>query len=797
MSVFPKLGILDKSIVETMEHRAGNNLAISKLIPWIRISSAVDGGLVMESIPKSSNFKELYGTKTQSGRVGLNFNDEPVTAAGPERGFRPSPIIESISIENGHSGLSRKAKFSIKCYTLGQAEIISKHFLEPGYTVLVEYGWNLKESLDRKDKVSACYIASFNNYNFITKKRTSSKGTYDGFMGFITGGGYASGDDETYIIDVELTTLGEIPSYLQIHKVAINSDESDSNEENTSGKYDISEIESNLDGGNDTIGYGLFKMVYNQLPNEKRTRQVKSLISGNDIYGNPLASQFNFINVDETTREKFMNNFDSFLVNNYNSGGEYEVSIPNGLNLISNQSFIRMELAFKILNAYGINTKPTINAKKCSGEDSTPSYNFQIEMNNTIIRAHKHIFSTDITKLFIPNSNLPTFALNSVLSATEEVDIDKLIDIKDPKIIDGNQWTDSGYVDAKKYAFPSNTDLSEEPLDSLQGVHTPDARGQTWGYLRNLYINLDFFLEVLNRTNYVAKDCYYELLNGISSSCNSFWKFELMERPSTITINGSKYDTYQMEVVDQNFTGDISIPNIKDTIPVFEPNGVRSPFLSSNILMDIPAVMKNSILGKRSSAKIETSIEEKEVERTRFFSDKPDPVMVILDSFKKIDDSDEKLPGSESIKENDIDTNRKHNLELFTKKGTLVITIRDRKKLSGNWFKKFFGSAGSGKLGNNVLIAAFNDNILLKKLEREFNKTLSKDTGKNINNPSILAIEFQFETHGISGIKIGDVFKVNRLPKNYSTGIFQVMETSHELSNGQWRTTVSAKLRNV
>jgi hypothetical protein len=836
-TVFPKLGVLNQNIVSTLEERAGNNLLVTNLMSWIRISSAVNGGMVLESIPKkinkdgnviNSSFQDSYGNERQSGRVGLNFAGEAVYADGADRGFRPSPVVESISIENGTSGLSRKAKFSIICYTLPQAELITKHFLEPAYTVLVEFGWNLPNSVGEKGVLSPCYMASFNSYTFVREKRTRSNGTYDGFMGFITGGSYASGEDETYIVDVELTTLGEIPSYLQVQKTAVNSTGDSSKEDRTAQTYPISEIESD---GNDSkkIGQGLFKQTFNELPSEKRTQQIKNILNETDVNGNLFSSEWNFINVDESVREKFMEELGELLVTDETTNKEIEVEVPDGLQLFTDQSFIRLELAFRILNSYGLNIKPQINSNSnCTGDEAvTPSYDFSIGTNNTIIGAHKHMFSTDISKLYIPNTNLPDFGLDALLASSTEATADDFIDVQNPKIKNGNIWIKSGKPSAKKYEFPSTAPLvMEEDIKRLTDVRDVAAKPYTWGYLRNLYINLDFFIEVITRPNYVAKDCYYEILNGISSAANSYWQFEIQENVVKQEVpenSNTFFDVNQMEITDQNFVGDIS----KDVaMPMFEPSGPMTPFITSNINIDIPAAMKNSILGKRSSAKVETSIEGKDVEITRFFSDIKDPVMEILDSFKRTTNAQEEEAEEEQARQDFInefgrnpfgdelrgkvklnrnkatqnkvkplppDEARQRNLEEFAKRGTLLLTVRDKNLIDSSFF---FGN-NSVSIGDQVIVGAFDDPTLLKRFEVAF------FTGRDTNgdglstNPSILAIEFTFETIGISGIKIGDTFKINQLPKQYSTGIFQVMETSHTLSDGFWKTSVSAKLRNV
>ena len=121
MGVFPQLGNISKNVVETFKQRAGKNVAVSDLMSWVRVSSAGTAGtngLVLESMPNTNSFTDSYGGDSKSGRVGTNFNGQSVFVDGIDRSHRPSPTIDSISIENGARGLSRKAKFDIKRATI-------------------------------------------------------------------------------------------------------------------------------------------------------------------------------------------------------------------------------------------------------------------------------------------------------------------------------------------------------------------------------------------------------------------------------------------------------------------------------------------------------------------------------------------------------------------------------------------------------------------------------------------------------------------------------------------------------
>ena len=222
MANFPQYSNVEPQIQETLKSRIGNNVEMSKLMPWIRISSAVDGGCIIGSNLQIDSFSTRYGNSTKSGMIGTNFKGQPVEEDFSTRGLRPSPVIENLNVQNGAEGLTRKASFEIKCFSLVQAEKVCKYFLEPRFYVLVEWGWNTKDSYtsianlrEGNEPGPIWEMISYNNLGIVKKKRKDSKGHYDGFLGVITGGGISYGDDETHIIAVEITTTGEIPAYLQ------------------------------------------------------------------------------------------------------------------------------------------------------------------------------------------------------------------------------------------------------------------------------------------------------------------------------------------------------------------------------------------------------------------------------------------------------------------------------------------------------------------------------------------------------------------------------------------------------
>jgi hypothetical protein len=786
-----QLGIIPTFISDTLTKETGRNIEMSKKMAWLRISSALyTTGLSIQSFPGKSTFADKYGTSTRSGNIGVDFKCNAIYVDN-DRAHRPSPSINGLSIQNGNEGLSRKASFSVTCYTLKQAEKLAEYLMEPGYTLLIEFGWNSIDSLKQLNTLDACEIARHNNYEYIKTKREKSKGQYDGFMGYIVGGGFTNGADDTYIIDVEVMTMGEIPTYLQAQKKT-NPEVTDTEKNTelvTNNTYKVSEIDTT----SSNVGPALFQQMFNDLPGIKQTQQTKDLINKLDRRGNPWSHKGNFINIDETIRTKIMEQLSGNIV-----ADNKTVKIPDGLQIISEQSFIRLELAFEILNQFGSNLTP-IGANGCDVE----TMNYRIDTSRTILRAHKHMFSIDGTKLFIPNKNLPDFGLVNALTATDSLDTSKLIDVKNPTIV-----SDANFFGDDRYAFPQQTGLTDPEKYVVPETVPIRANANEWGFLDDLYVNYSFFLEVINRSNYIAKDVYYELLNGISAAANSYWEFHIMDLPQQSNLLSTRYP-HQMVVRDATFSGRIGAKVDADAvrvngqpIPRFYATGVDSPFLNTNLNIEIPAAKRNSILGKRSSKKQEVLTEGQTINiSSNVFARAEDPVIAILNSFNQPLDNEatsgvaDANSGGTTTSKVEVDQTeiRTKNLEFFMNRATIIPTVQSRDTTIDLRSSFWTRNSSKDKLGAIVLVGAWNDPSMFKALEVQHEEKVDGEE----NCPAILGIEFKFDIMGLSGLKIGDMFQIRDLPNEYKNGIFQVMSIEHNLSDNLWKTSVTSRQRNI
>lgn len=850
---FPQLGNIDKRIYTTINAKGGKNLRASQTMPWIRVTSCLGNFLSIQSSKESETFADRYGDTSKSGRVGMEYpggKAQSLFADEGDRGLRPSPTIDTISISQGNEGLSKKSSFTIICYSLGQCEKIMEFFLEPGNMVLVEWGENNNLSWGQRANIDTCSIASYNSLKVVQTKRKNSHGMYDAVLGVITGGGMSYGSNETFEVQVELTSIGELPAYLQHHKgIPTNTKKNDG-----SKVFKPRTIQ-----GEKHIGKRLFYQMFNDLPSHKRTDKIKNL--QNDPSGF-ATDAINFINMDKTIRDGLIKSTKEahIITKTPTSGGSKESQeVPSDMPLFSDKRYIRVALAFAIVDlCEGVKLTPSpLNCGQEKTEANTS--NGQIVWKNTICRAHKNMFSADSNFLYIPNKFAPSFDLVGSLN-NKEKDIKPLPDLSEMELELSTDKTadlhprayDSSNTDGHCY-FPSLKDLDLKDQAEYDGsyVNLKSPKGK-WGYLRDLYINFDFFCDVLDKKGLVTKDVYQELLNGLSSAVNLYWNFKIIPRGSINmhTDNEPDADTYykyeeqrgdkcytgaeELQVVDASFGGTMN-KGSSVGLARFQSRGTKTPFLEAELNFDIPGAMKGQVIGSKlagndrtgnnkTSSNCASENPQPEIQELRLdglFTNKIDSVLKELNSVKKesaaqqkaIEENNKKQGLSDfeiqklrDKKEKDDNEaalsveqeQKKANYENFVSNALIIPKEQDRDAhydVTHNYFEKWSDNVTIEEL---AVVGAWNDSSILKKVQM-LNEGLLGNGNNSISqlNVPLLPIKFNFTIHGVSGIRVGDTFNIIDLPGKYKTKVFQVTQVEHTIAQNIWTTKVEGSMRNM
>lgn len=753
MSSFPNLSNISGFVKNNLDNRIKNKKSISGLNAWVRVSSGVGDGLILLSNPNFKLFAaageaSIYGNFEQSGTLGTTWSGSPVNVETGDSGYRPKPSITSIEIDEGAGALSRKASFTITCFTKGQMDTLCEYFLEPGYTIFLEWGWNVPESLNSySDKLDAETVANNQSFENLNKKRAGSNGTYDNYLGYITGGGLASSGD-TYEIKVSCTGFTELPAYFM---AADNSERTDSVNTKKTGK----EFSTALMAVTTDLGKKRFMMAYNRLPSNRRTQRVKDLIGDKTI-----ADAANFINVDETVKAKVnecVSGFELFGLSlndeeaQVSEGGSVE--FPSGTEIIKDDAFIKFSTLISIINEIGAE----------GFKIGSVIVKTKIDTSTTVCSAFTKVFSTDKTKLFIPNENAPKFDLLKAAQSTNNTGVDeektsnltvkgKNGDINFPakgKIVKGIATSNNKVVTV------------QYPMGDGSIILVDRGEGE-WGFLDDLYVGLDFVKGVLETKNFSIKNALYQILNGMSSAVGGLWDFQILPNDKET----------ELRVVDLNFT-----PTGEKIKPyTFNLVGVDSIFIDASLDVDISGAKMNQIIGKRLGQIINGSQKDIDVkENTGLFTNKKDQVLNLIQyRATKPTTSDE--AAAEPAEEED-EAKRK-NMELFLNK---VGFVPKPDKSDKDAFEP---------LDESTFIVAYNDQAILEFFKCKNDGKAQKQVGP------LMPIKFTFSIHGVSGIKRGDKFAVLGLPVAYEEkGFFQVTSVKHTITDMMWKTDIEGSFR--
>lgn len=672
--MFPLFTSIDKDIyANIMSSGKGLNplgntvIPSTELMPFVRLISGTGDGLIMQSNPdvpiisdvatptfdKNNNVISVkstpsaYGNKYQSGFLGYNWKMEPVypfnTPFTGDLVLRPSPIITDLEVKEGKDQISRTAKVVIKCFSLAQAEKMQEYVMEPGHSLLIEYGWNSDRASSQliqltdpnnnnsplSSELISINVATTNlNQTNLMSKRIKSLGDYDSFFGFIVGGQMTS-EGDVYVLSIDLRGMPGLPSYLQLHQ-NINqiTETTDSTGKVTSRKvtglpeaplYTQSEINNNT-YTLQNMGERRWKWMFNKLPATRQTFEVQKII--NSIQNpNTNVGWWDLINFDYKIADeivKFTTDDIWDSVKQY-VGIEPEfqqdgVKIPKE-RLLSENRFIRFEKALEILNRNNGLVSYKVGNKDVKVRIATRGF----------IGAFPKIFSTKPSKLIIPGKipDFQSYYLNTSAIDTNGIidsEIDNSINVSFTKsqapvakasfnsvpflfnpytpssITQQSTYHEGNAVITERISFvqyssdgkglkPAPIDPKDPGKGNYLGYYENDGY---YGELGNLYLNFGLFLDVLrNSSNKSIREVLMDLLNEMSSAVNSFWNFQLIEGTDA---NGD----YILRIVDENWSG-----RNESVVRNFVHSGEKSVFLDATLSVDIPSETTNQIILKR------------------------------------------------------------------------------------------------------------------------------------------------------------------------------------------------------
>ena len=849
--MWPHLSNIDSKIANKIRSRA-NTIQSSKLNVWMRVFAGAGNGLILSSNNNFELFKaagqgaSVYGSPTSVGTIGYNWSGAPV-AGGTDRGLRPSPGIISFEVKEGKDQISKEATLGIKCFSLQQMEAIQKYFLEPGYTICVEWGWNTDNGgikmMDAAGPANIVKQATERNLNYDTlnKLRVDSGGEYDTFFGFIVGGNVTN-EGEQFNVNVKLRGAPGLPTYLQSQQhIQLKDKAGTIFNVGQAAKVPPYEPEL-LDSTNTDTNARTWNNMYNQLPSHRQIQHVIDYATSTSAY--------DFINMDKAVTDAMVTDsnggfwsFDRPLFGEKGSGPTVDVAgqdIPKE-KLWSPHNYITMDLAVEILNRNGGLDEYKFGDK---------SVKARINIKTAAIGAFRYMFSTKSSALIIPGE-LPDFRQyfwNRGEITQKEKGVLAVAGLSDALPINNS---------INKRSFVQST-----PLD----INTPNKKIKEapffWGYLRNLYVNFDMFVEKLNQPNKTIREVLLDILNEMSSAVNNFWNFQLVETQAEAdnkALGITKGDII-ITVVDENWVGKKTEPNDE----YFSHSGNLCPFLESTLDLSIPSEMAAQIVSQRLGRVTQPSMPYLSTggffaSEADLFSKDPKLLANPLTS-KQIanaqaaaqlaaaaakplspqDAAKQRLRlARDAKKQNDIDlANLNAQIQLAT--GAAKTNLQNQynaKWAAGVQLDKDIAKAKvdsekayqdtvaakksqissnlakieivpnpelSGIPENMTAADGLNDDKTFSERFRiyTFDDTSFLDRIKNdyfakkggLSHP--LPIHYTFKTLGISGVRFGDTFKITGIPDKYAkNGIFQVQQIEHSLTDMLWTTTITGAFR--
>ncbi len=753
-------GYAKSTMLSRASDRTGGNANVinSKLSAWVSATAYCDGGLTIVS----NNPNWDYGTSTSNASVGLDTAGNAVSPMGgdEDQGYRPRPIITGIEVDeqnsnDGGQNFSRQATLTIRCFSLGQMQAVAYYFLEPGFTIFLQWGWNEPgvNMLGGTSGPSPTVAASMAEFSSVNTHRSNNAGKKDVYLGFITGGDISFKEDY-WDITVKSRGFLELPGFLMA---------ADNQKKITTAAttYEPQEYSGNQISSATDINTRRWMQGYNLLPSNKRTLRIKDMLNEAVVY--LIRDRGAWINVDESVRinvNASTKSSPSLIARLFGGGappsatfGSVEAELESDTEIVGEQKYVRLGTLLEIMNHHDVIAYTFVNGKKI------PT---RISWEWAICGGFDRMFSTDGGKLFIPNARAPL------------PDFEKIVEQGGTQtgIVGGAVWNCSVENASGIYIqFPQRKAYSGPPMDSksiaIPGADSINLDSGTWGYVGDLYVNLDYAKSIFETKGLSYKDAVYQLLNGLSSAAGSMWDFQLQELP--VSGNG----VAEIRIVDANLVYATKQPNRE-----FVLSGNKSIFFDADLKLDITQELANKIIGQRLGAKFNSSMPPV---RSKFFGiNKKDQVLTAMEF--RTDPGPDTAGSGTPPSGDEAKKIAKADFLKFIKKCTLAPRVEfDHTFVFGK------------KVVDNCYLCAYDDQALFESLKTGRDNAIE---GKSTNASVLLDTHITVNVHGVSGIKRGDKLKIDGLPTEFvDNGFFQITGVKQLLRDDYWTTEITGTFR--
>lgn len=762
-------------------------------------------------------------------RTNISLNDSKTTPI-----LIPPPGIVSIET-NIQKERVRKAVINWKCYSFAQLEYMTPYFLTPGISMIVEFGWNhfnLESILNLIDTAELRNL--FQDGAPLYDKILKSNGMYDVTFGIVANFEFSSQDGITYDCRTEVYSKHRNHTGALMNQAPkVSSITDNKNTESILTRPSLAEFCTQRLKKITTCLEGKGKNFFDKLSDSDDKYSNTKLIK--EFYNGKPEDRI-FIGRNRVNTDPFKKVFDEPSEVDWDHGDTDDIWVTMGFFVELINLFVTQEIQFKKTDKTDENYKL-----------------YKIDINDTIIGGHKNLISADGDVLLIPNKVAPKFNIgdsfwvndykkeiktvtktpvygnfrlnpNTGIASgmyspqlhtkiTEEVSIETGIDTismmidtlfkknvfqsqkhedyqntpslstilksKEDKIIlstfktgyystttneDGSEVASRSTVFREDLDFYinrfRNRDYSNSEVVSVLGgdfafpqpipynlpgndtkIHEP----YRWGYLKDLFININ---EIINAAASSEKfeDFILKILNRISGAAGGFWEFALIE------------DDNMLKIIDKKFISKKVFLNVFQ-IDIDSDSFVKSVTFSAN---PSNAQMHQVIAGSSNNQGKNTG--------TAVGSE-------LLDFYYG-----DRLGVNQIVPDNEASS--------INRSSDLIRQLQTYGKVPGAYLVSLKSSEFEYYKILNLALPSVS--LLLTILnDGDYENNLNIYGGQQPNFTCEVVLQ------GISGLRTFQCFSIKNLPKPYSETdvIFQIVDVTHSIQNGDWTTTIKAGIR--
>jgi hypothetical protein len=303
------------------------------------------------------------------------------------------------------------------------------------------------------------------------------------------------------------------------------------------------------------------------------------------------------------------------------------------------------------------------------------------------------------------------------------------------------------------------------------------------GYLKNIYINLNFLQSVLLDTdNKNLKEVYDVICRQINEASCNFWELTVVDAPD---VNGKS----TLKIVDTKGPPD---KDYTHEIYKFEYMTNNSIIKKLNFTTNLSNAQANQIIFKAGSYDYTTSNQLLDYSNLLNNVNSTKPKVVYTDRILKTKSTTDQTPSNQKNSDT-TDYYFKQILKDGNKYGDgfLQVTLYETKTAP---VIQRTGGATTVNYDKYDIV-----DIVIPYEELVVNMLNDGDlkTNTNIYNSPLRNVEIEISLMGIAGIKTFEFFRITNLPPPFNDDVvvFQVTNVTHVINENTWETRLKAQLR--